>query len=111
MELSSKPRDGYLAIHVEADKIDAAAAKHFKQRMRQLTETASGPVVLDMEQVTFLDSSGLSAVVAAMKALGPERPLELSGLTHTVRKVFRLTRMETIFSIHPSLPDALAHAD
>lgn len=110
MELSSEPRDGYLAIHVEGDKIDAAAVKQFKERMKELTQDTAGPVVLDMSRVTFLDSSGLGAIVAAMKTLGPERPLELAGLTPTVRKVFRLTRMETIFAIHPYLPETLAHA-
>lgn len=110
MELASEPRDGYLAIRVEGDRIDAAGAICFKERMRELTQDAEGRVVLDLAQVTFLDSSGLGAVVAAMKALGPSRPLELSGLTPTVRKVFRLTRMDSVFVIHPSLPDDLAHA-
>ena len=63
-----------------------------------------------MTQVAFLDSSGLGAVVAAMKALGPDRPLELAGLTPTVQKVFRLTRMDSVFKIHPVLPDELRDA-
>ncbi len=110
MDLASEPRDGFLAIRVEGDRIDAAGAIRFKERMRALTQETAGPVILDMARVTFLDSSGLGAVVAAMKALGPERPLELCGLTPTVRKVFRLTRMDSVFTIHPSLPDGLAHA-
>ncbi len=57
-------------------------------------------VVLDLSSVGFLDSSGLGAVVAVMKALGPVRRLELSGLTPTVEKVFRLTRMDSVFIIH-----------
>ncbi|NCO17337.1 MAG: anti-sigma factor antagonist, partial [Alphaproteobacteria bacterium] len=42
--------------------------------------------------------------------IGPERKLELVGLTPTVAKVFRLTRMDTIFTIHPALPEGLRHA-
>jgi anti-sigma B factor antagonist len=45
-----------------------------------------------------------------MKALAPDRKLELSGLTPTVQKVFRLTRMDTIFTIHDSLPSGMRHA-
>ena len=44
------------------------------------------------------------------KLLGPDRVLELSGLTPTVEKVFRLTRMDSIFTIHPSLEVAVSHA-
>jgi anti-sigma B factor antagonist len=67
-------------------------------------------VVLDMSNVGFLDSSGLGAVVAVMKALGPIRRLELSGLSPTVEKVFRLTRMDSVFIIHKTLPEALRRA-
>jgi anti-sigma B factor antagonist len=110
MELVAEPRAGYLAIRVEVDRIDAASAIRFKDRMRELTQGSLGPVVLDLARVAFLDSSGLGAVVAAMKALGPDRPLELSGLTPTVQKVFRLTRMDSVFTIHSSLPDGLRNA-
>ena len=110
MELQAEPRGGFLAILVNADRIDAASAILFKDRMRELTQRTSGRVVLDLTQVAFLDSSGLGAVVAAMKALGPDRPLELAGLTPTVQKVFRLTRMDSVFKIHPVLPDDLRDA-
>ena len=68
--------------------------------MRELIQAALPRVVLDMSRVAFLDSSGLGAVVAVMKLLAPDRKLELSGLTPTVEKVFRLTRMDSIFTIH-----------
>ena len=110
MELQADPRGGFLAILVNDDRIDAASAIQFKDRMRELTQGTTGRVVLDLAQVAFLDSSGLGAVVAAMKALGPDRPLELAGLTPTVQKVFRLTRMDSVFTIHPVLPDGLRTA-
>ncbi len=106
----SKDMVDYLLICVPSDRIDAAGAVHFKDTMRELTQTAHARVVLDLSTVAFLDSSGLGAVVVAMKALGPGRKLELSGLTPTVEKVFRLTRMDSIFTIHASLPEGLRNA-
>jgi anti-sigma B factor antagonist len=49
-------------------------------------------------------------VVAVMKLLAPDSRLELSGLTPAVEKVFRLTRMDTIFTIHRSVPGDLHDA-
>lgn len=92
-------------------RIDAASAICFKERMRELVQDPAPRVVLDLSRVTFLDSSGLGAVVAVMKILGPSRPLELSGLTPTVQKVFRLTRMDSVFTIHDSVPGSLHDAD
>jgi anti-sigma B factor antagonist len=110
MKLVAEQINGTLIIHAAQDRIDAACAIQFKDLMRELTQAACPQVILDMSRVAFIDSSGLGAVVAAMKALGPERKLELSGLTATVQKVFRLTRMDTIFTIHAQLPVAIAQA-
>ena len=42
-----------------------------------------------------------------MKQLGKERKLDLAGLTPMVDKVFRLTRMDTVFNLYDTLQDAL----
>ncbi len=94
-----------LVIEVAEARIDAAVAIEFKERMRDLIKDAPERVVLELSKVGFLDSSGLGAVVAVMKLLAPERRLELAGLTPTVEKVFRLTRMDSVFVIHPAAPD------
>ena len=101
MELLAEQRGEILVVRAMQDRIDAAGAIQFKDRMRELTQSAAPRVVLDMSRVAFLDSSGLGAVVAVLKALGPDRKLELSGLTATVQKVFRLTRMDSVFDIQP----------
>lgn len=108
MELLVKEYGGILVIQVAQNRIDAASAIQFKDQMRDITGVSALPrVVLDMSNVAFLDSSGLGAVVAVLKALAPNRKLELSGLTPTVQKVFRLTRMDSIFTIHDAVPDGL----
>jgi anti-sigma B factor antagonist len=88
--------------------IDAAIAIQFKEDMR--TETNSGPdwIILDLSSVDFIDSSGLGAIVAAMRQLDEHRRLDLAGLTPLVDKVFRLTRMDTVFKLFPSLDDAMS---
>lgn len=107
MQLSGVEKSGALQVTVEANRIDASSAIQFKDRFREVVEDSSGPIVLDMSQVDFLDSSGLGAVVAALKLLGPDQNLALAGLTSTVEKVFRLTRMDSVFTIHPDAESAI----
>jgi len=109
MQLQTQTRPKILSVIVMEDRIDAASAIQFKEKMRDLTQTGDQRVVLDLSRVMFLDSSGLGAIVAVKKLLGPDRMLELAGLTPTVKKVFRLTRMDTIFTIHSTHSDALSH--
>ena len=106
MLLDRQDFDGLALITVNEARIDAAVAIQFKDSLRQLAGEEPPRIVLDMSQVQFLDSSGLGAVVAAMKQLGAARQLELAGLTPTVSKVFHLTRMNTVFTIHATAADA-----
>lgn len=104
MEIVAHSLGTMLVARVEEDRIDAASAIRFKERMRELSRMPGNPVILDLSRVIFLDSSGLGAVVAVLKMLAPDRQLELSGLTTNVMKVFRLTRMDSIFTLHETLP-------
>ncbi len=110
MDLQTTARDDMLIVTAMEDRIDAAGAIQFKDRMRALVQHPAPRVVLDLSRVRFLDSSGLGAVVAVMKLLGPGRKLELAGLTPTVQKVFRLTRMDSVFVIHAEVPEGLRDA-
>jgi anti-sigma B factor antagonist len=110
MDLQTTARDDMLIVSAMEDRIDAAGAIQFKDCMRMLVQHPAPRVVLDLSRVKFLDSSGLGAVVAVMKLLGPGRKLELAGLTPTVLKVFRLTRMDSVFTIHPDVPEGLRDA-
>jgi anti-sigma B factor antagonist len=107
MELSSEQYPDVLLITVQSKRIDASGAIQFKDRMRELTGQTSGRVILDLQHVGFVDSSGLGAIVAAMKQLDPGQMLELAALSPTVEKVFRLTRMDGVFTIHARSSDAI----
>ena len=103
MELGSGLRYGTHVLTVPENRIDAAIALQFKESMRQATMQGPDRIILDLHHVDFVDSSGLGAIVGAMKQLSPGKTLELAGLTPTVSKVFQLTRMDTIFTIHKTL--------
>ncbi len=108
MGLTSTTTDGAQIITVHSERIDAAIAIQFKEDMRRETETDATRIVLDLAGVEFIDSSGLGAIVASMKQIGSERRLDLAGLQPVVEKVFRLTRMDTVFRLFDSLDDALS---
>lgn len=110
MELVGEELGDMLVVRANVERIDAAGAIQFKDRMRELARSPAPRILLDMRKVAFLDSSGLGAVVAVMKALAPDRRLELSGLSPTVQKVFRLTRMDSVFTIHDTVPGERRHA-
>lgn len=107
MEVSARIEGQMQIVSILESRIDAAVALEFKEAMRTATAERSETVVLDLGQVDFIDSSGLGAIVATMKHLAPTRSLVLAGLTPAVDKVFRLTRMDSVFSMFTSMDAAM----
>lgn len=103
MNIDKSHQNDLLIITVNEARIDASVAIQFKDKVRELSQDGPNRIILDLNQVDFIDSSGLGAIVAVMKLQGDARRLELAALTPPVRKVFRMTRMDTIFKIHDSL--------
>lgn len=91
-------------------RLDAAMAVQFKDALRNVSDGGADHIVLDMSSVSFMDSSGLGAVVAVMKLMGREKQFEIAALSPTVEKVFKLTRMDNVFRIYSSVEEALPGA-
>lgn len=108
MNLTLEQHGNVDIVHVDAARIDSAAAIQFKDDARALIQQTEGRVILNLKKVDFIDSSGLGAVVATMKMLDGNRRLELAALSPNVSKVFRLTRMDKVFAIHEDLAAGLA---
>lgn len=105
MNIHANTTGGALVVKVEDSRIDAAVALEFKEAVRECVDGAPERIVLDLTDVDFIDSSGLGAIVATKKMAATAHTLELAGLSPTVDKVFRLTRMDRVFKIHPRIED------
>lgn len=108
MELTCEEVQGTCIIRARLARIDAGIALAFTQNMGELTKGRAERMIVDMSEVQFIDSSGLGAVVASLKQVEKGGSLELAGLTIGVKKLFSLTKMDTVFKVHASVEDGLA---
>lgn len=80
-----------------------------RQRLLQIVEQGNGKLVLNLEGVGFMDSSGLSVLVSVFKAARLKNgEVVLLRLTPTVRSLIELTRLQQIFEIFEDEAAALA---
>lgn len=91
-------------VGIPGPRLDAAVAAEFKRELVELIDTGAAAILLDFSAVEFIDSSGLGAVVGAYKHLGPRGRLKICCLRPAVGKVFTLTRMDRVFTIHDAVP-------
>ncbi len=106
MEFNSETSGDTMYLSALDRRIDAAGAVDFKESMRSYVADAPARIVLDLSHVEFIDSSGLGALVAMMKIVNKDRTMELAGLQPAVQGLFRLTRLDSIFTIHESRDSA-----
>ncbi len=107
MNMETEQHGEITVVKLIEDRLDAAMAIRFKDALKNLVDEGVDHMILDMSNVAFMDSSGLGAVVGHMKYMGAERVFQIAGLTPTVEKVFKLTRMDSVFQIFPDVGKAL----
>jgi anti-sigma B factor antagonist len=89
-------------------RIAADVAPVFKAHLTGYLEKGERSVVLDLAAVSFIDSSGLGALISSLKALGSDGHLVISGARGTVASMFKLTRMDKVLRLFGTTEEALA---
>jgi len=93
---------------VPVDELDASNAAEFKRNIAPVLQ-ANSRVVLDLEQLRFVDSSGLGAMLSCLRQLTAKSgDLKLCGLSKQVRALFELVRMHRIFDIYATREEAVS---
>jgi anti-sigma B factor antagonist len=94
MEIKEHPAEGALVLEVVAERLDSDNSPGFKSRILDLANAGNDSLVLDLSKVEFMDSTGLAALVHAIKTLAPHGDLAVFGLNDRLRKLFGITRLD-----------------
>jgi anti-sigma B factor antagonist len=108
MELQERIEDDALVAKMLDSRLDASSAPALKKRITALIGSGHHRIALDLSEVEFIDSSGLSALVSALRQLQGDGDLVLIGPRSTVLSMFKLTRLDRVFRIFPGEAQALA---
>jgi anti-sigma B factor antagonist len=99
---------GELSVVDVAGEVDVFSAPELAEQLTQLFDAGRRTVVVDLTSVTFLDSTGLGTLVAARnraEEAGGQLPIIGSG--ERVLKLFRITGLDEVFEIYPSIEAAI----
>ncbi len=95
-------------VEVKEERLDAHNSGDFKSQMNALFEEGKKNLVVNLEAVRFIDSSGLGALVSGYKnASSREGNLKLCSLQPQVNSMFELTRLHRVFEIFPGSDEAV----
>jgi anti-sigma B factor antagonist len=100
-----KTKPGVLPLEGE---IDLHVAPQLSASLATLIATKPPQVVVDLSKVTYIDSSGLAALIEAMQNVARYGgKFALSGLQESVRPIFEIARLDQVFRIFPDTASAL----
>ena len=94
------PLEGEIDLHVSPEVAES---------LRTMIESKPQQVVIDLNKVTYLDSSGLAVLIEGMRNVREYGgKFSLAGIQDDVKHIFDIARLDQVFEIYPNVDAALA---
>jgi anti-anti-sigma factor len=108
MKFSIDKRDRFCVLKVDEEKLLSNFAPQLKSELVMLHTEGFKNIILDLSQVQFVDSSGLSALLVGNR-LSKEAggTFVLTNLNTHIQKLVKISQLESILNIVPSLSESV----
>jgi anti-sigma B factor antagonist len=106
-EIRESRRDWLVVLSVDGE-VDMVTAPHLGRAICEALESSATALVIDLTEVTFLASVGMSVLVAAQEAadaMAVRFAVVADGVA--TRRPIRLLGIDAVLALHPTLDDAL----
>lgn len=108
LSVSSTDQGAVTVVHV-AGEIDVYTAPLLREVLDKQVAAGRTDLVVDLEQVTFMDSTGLGVLVGRLKLVrGQNGSLRIVSAQDRILKVFKITGLDKVFHIFPTVDEAAA---
>lgn len=106
--LDVSEQNGYSVLAVSGE-VDVATVPRLREQLHGLVAQGSTKIVVDLDSVDFLDSTGLGVLVGALKRVrSNDGELSLVCTQPRIRKVFEVTGLTKVFSLYDSVDEAVS---
>jgi anti-anti-sigma factor len=100
-------QDTRTAVLQPAGRLNMVAAPALKSQIEESVGSGRDRIVVDFSDVVFIDSSGLGALIAGLKATRQAGgDLRIAHVPEQVMTVLRLTNLDRVLRAHPTVADA-----
>src|SRR5258707_1881313 len=107
LKLDHHTKDGIEIVDVEGE-IDVYTAPRLRELLIELVNTGFYQLVVNMEKVEFLDSTGLGVLVGGLKRVrAHDGSLDLVCTQERILKIFRIPGLTKVFGIHDTVDEAI----
>mgnify|MGYP005671206887 CR=1 FL=1 len=94
-------------ISLDGD-VDTIESNTLRNQLKQILESSSSRIVIDLSGVKYMDSSGIATLIEALQLCKQNsKQFVICGLQDGVRSIIELARLDTIFIITSNREEAL----
>ncbi len=107
MKCTLDKQEKYTVFTVLDEKLNSLVAPELKTELIMLNTEGISNIVLDLSQVTFVDSSGLSAILVANRLCGQNGGnLVLANIKENVSRLIKISQLDKVLKIFPDIAEA-----
>ena len=107
MKFSVEKQEKYCVFSLSDEKLNSQVAPLLKSEMILLNAEGFRNIILDMMQVKFVDSSGLSAILITNRLCNNAAgTFVLTGVSEQLMRLIKISQLDTVLNIAPSLQEA-----
>ena len=108
MKYSVDKQNKYAVFSLEEDNLNSSIAPTLKTEFIYLSNEGVQNLILDLSKVSYVDSSGLSAILTANRLWKGQDGFVLTGIVQpNVVKLIEISRLDTVLSISDSVEAAV----
>jgi len=109
LQIEMQPEHGRVTVLAPRGRLDMASAPAFREQVKQLIESGTIRLVVDLGEVSFVDSSGLGAVIGGLKvARQAGGDLRVARANQQVMLVLDLTSLNRVLRPYTTVEEAVA---
>lgn len=97
-----------IQITIWNEDVTLKTISQFEDALRKLNEAAANQLILDLQDVQYMNSAGLGIMVdAVMRARKDEKQVVLANVNETLMEIFNIVKIGTFINIFPTPNDAI----
>lgn len=108
MKFSVNKSELYTVLKLEEKSIDSLNAPQLKSELVFFRNEGVENIIIDLEEVTYVDSSGLSAILTGYRLWRTAGLFILTGAQHSaVRRLIEISKLDKILLLIPTLDESI----
>jgi len=107
MNFNADKYDNYTIVKIGDEKVDSSLAPELKSEFMNLNQDGVRSLIIDMGDVKYVDSSGLSALLVGNRSFTDSGAFVLYNVTDHVMKLITISQIDKVMTIVPTKEEAV----